>query len=463
MVTKNRFVTSNWGVAWGTDRTAARSIAHRNPSKLSRTRDFGAVTESCLIFFFNLWKGFAGSLTAAAFIAGGVSTAQAQTSLSLHDAIARAQISPAARIAQEQVNQVHGQVRQAGLRPNPRIYLSTEDSRPWVDGFSFPNNTEDYGYLGQTFELDGKRSKRTQFATANLRRTQAEQALQMQQIAGRVAGSYWAAAASVRVAALLEQDLAAVDAMVRYHKERVDAGAMRGVDLLRIQIERDRLFVALETARRDVELTRVDLFRQIGAPASKDVFLTDSIGSTDSLPQISMESVFAQRPDLAAAHDAVAVAKADVKLQRAIGVPDPDVLGGYKRNSGTNTLFASLQVPLPFFNRNQGEIERAEAGVRLATAQLQQVELMVRAEVEAATDAYESQRQIVQNTLPDMRDRAKRNLEILNDAYRTGGVDLLRYIDAERTEIDVEVSAIRTLSEYHQSVLRLQLAYGVQP
>ena len=39
----------------------------------------------------------------------------------------------------------------------------------------------------------------------------------------------------------------AVDDMVRYHKDRVDAGAMRGVDLLRMQIERDRLVLALKS------------------------------------------------------------------------------------------------------------------------------------------------------------------------------------------------------------------------
>jgi cobalt-zinc-cadmium efflux system outer membrane protein len=62
-----------------------------------------------------------------------------------------------------------------------------------------------------------------------------------------------------------------------------------------------------------------------------------------------------------------------------------------------------------------------------------------------------------------MRDRARQNLTILTEAYRIGGVDLLRYIDAERTEIDVEVTAIRTLADFHQAALRLQFALGVQP
>ena len=47
---------------------------------------------------------------------------------------------------------------------------------------------------------------------------------------------------------MLEEDLHAVDEIVRYNKERVDAGAMRGIDLIRVQIEqaRDALAVTLD-------------------------------------------------------------------------------------------------------------------------------------------------------------------------------------------------------------------------
>ncbi len=156
-------------------------------------------------------------------------------------------------------------------------------------------------------------------------------------------------------------------------------------------------------------------------------------------------------------------AEADVRLQRAVGVPDLDLLGGYKRNSGYNTAYTSLQIPLPFRNRNQGDVARAEAAVKLAKDRLQQLELSVGADVEAAQEAYTHQQAVVHDILPDMRARAKQNLAIMDDAYRSGGVDLLRYLDAERTAVDVEVTALRTLADFQQAGLRLQLAYGVQP
>ena len=125
-------------------------------------------------------------LRAVAALAQG---SDAHSSLSLHDAIQQSQASPQARIGQDQVDAVRGSVVQAGLRPNPRLYLQTEDLRPWDDNFDFPNTTEDYAYIGQLFELGGKRSRRLDLAKANVRQAEANQMLLSQQIAGGVAGA----------------------------------------------------------------------------------------------------------------------------------------------------------------------------------------------------------------------------------------------------------------------------------
>lgn len=383
--------------------------------------------------------------------------------LSLHDAIQQAESGPQAREAQDQVDAARGLLTQAGLRPNARLYLQSEDLRPWASNFDFPSATEDYGYLGQIFELGGKRARRIDLANATVHQAESERTLLQQQIAGRVAMAYWNAVVSTGVARLLEEDMKAVDEIVQYSKARVDAGAMRGVDLIRVQIERDRLLLALENARREVILTRIELFRQIGRQVDHQVELSDTLASTATVQPQSLAVVLAARADVTAAKEAVIAAQAEVKLQRAIGVPDLDLLGGYKRNGGNNTIYSSLQLPLAFRNRNQGEVARAEANARLAQDRLQQLEISVAADVTSAQEAYTQQQAVVHDILPDMRARAKQNLDIMNDAYRSGGVDLLRYLDAERTAFEVESSALRTLGELQQAGLRLQLAYGVRP
>ena len=413
-----------------------------------------------------------------------------QSTLSLHEAIARAESSPQARQGQDRIDAAQGLVRQAGLRPNPRLYLQSEDLRPGASNFDFPNDTEDYAYLGQVFELGGKRAGRLGVAHAGLRQAEAERTLLLQQIAARVAAAYWSAVASERTAQLLENDMAAVDQILTYNQARVDAGAMRGIDLLRTRIERDRLELALEAARREAALTRIELFRQMGqpnpapapapdalapapanpaqrsgnpAPAPATPALTGRLDSIETIDPQSLPTILAARPDVLVAQEAIAAAEADLKLQHSLASPDIDLLAGYKRDVGLNTAYSNLQIPLPLLNRNQGEVERAKASLALAHDQLRQLELTVAADVEAAEQAYARQQEVVLHLLPEMRARARQNLTIMDDAYRSGGVDLLRYLDAERTEFEVEVTALRTLSDYQQAALRLQLAYGVRP
>ena len=405
-----------------------------------------------LIFFFGL--------TVALCFASG---AHAQSRLSLHQAIQLAQDSPAARIGNSEVAAMQGVVKQAGVRPNPRLFLQVEDLRPWASDYTFSQNTEDYAYVSQTIETDGKRSNRVHLAEARLQQTEAQRLLQMQQLDARAAASYWNAVSTARISQLMQQDLNAMNETIRYQQDRVNAGAMRGVDLVRMQIERDRLSMALEAARRQAKTARLELARQIGRQLPDDVELTDSLEAIDQIPKQTLEDVLARRADVTMARQAVAAAEADLKLQKSMRMPDIDVVGGYKRNLADNTLYMGVQAPLPLWNKNQGETERAKASVQAAEGQLEQTVFGVKQDVASATATYDQELTTIQTTLPDARERARQNLGIMRDAYVSQGSDLLRYLDAERTEIEVEAGAFRTLAEFQLAAVQLKLAYGVEP
>lgn len=383
--------------------------------------------------------------------------------LSLHEAVQQALRGPLAQAVGSHIDEARGAVRQAGLGPNPRLFLTSEDLRPGADRFDFGTQTEDYAYVSQTFELDGKRRKRSLLAQARLEQTRAEADRARQEIAGRTAAAYWNALALNRTATLLREDMQAVEDMVRYHRERVAAGAMRGVDLLRFQIERDRIAIAVAAAERDAEQARLELYKQMGQAPVANVSFADKLEDLRPVETVSVEMALAARSEIRSARDASAAAAADVRLQRSNGVPDLDLLGGYKRNSADNTGFGGLQIPLTFRNRNQGEIERANASVTFARANLTAIEVQVRAEIEQAEANYRRSREIVTSVLPGMRSEARENLRVMTEAYRVGGVDLLRYLDAVRTEFEVEVSAMRLQAEAQQAAVRLQLSYGEQP
>src|SRR5206468_7353419 len=100
------------------------------------------------------------------------------------------------------------------------------------------------------------------------------------------------------------------------------------------------------------------------------------------------------RPDLQALRREQARTQADLRLQIAQGKVDYTLGAEYRRQQGVNgrgnLLGLFVSVPLPVFNRNQGEIARAEAEHEKARRALAAVETDVAGEVASAYEEFES-------------------------------------------------------------------------
>ena len=87
----------------------------------------------------------------------------------------------------------------------------------------------------------------------------------------------------------------------------------------------------------------------MGLPDQPNTEFTEPI---KQLPIVERGGVTTTRPDSAAYEQGICQAGANVDLQKANARPDQEVLGGYKRRAGFNTLIVGVQINLPFRNRN---------------------------------------------------------------------------------------------------------------
>ena len=147
--------------------------------------------------------------------------------------------------------------------------------------------------------------------------------------------------------------------------------------------------------------------------------------------------------------------------------PDVNMFAGYKRTqlpdttNGVNTMIAGFQITLPVTNKNQGNREAADAEVRRRRQLLAAIETDVRAEYEGALQEYRMRRDEAIATLEPLRQEAVDLSQIAMAAYAEGGTDLLRLLDAERARIDADLAWAKGMTEYHQSIVRLEAAEGV--
>jgi outer membrane protein, heavy metal efflux system len=387
----------------------------------------------------------------------------AQTPLSLADAVSfalshRAEI----RAAADRTAAAEDQRKQAGLIPNPRIFLQSEDLRG--SHFSFWQDSETFAYVGETLETSGRRAGRIATATQGLEgsRLRAEQI--RLEIALRVRQTYWRALAAQFLATLYREDASYFRQIIAYHEARFHEGKLAEVDLLRVRLEGERVHAAEARAQLESERALLDLEREMASRDRTDWKLTEPFEELEApAPAPPGADPVLLRVEGQAAHQAISAARANLQLQKASGRPDLEALAGYKRNLGDDTGLVGLQWNLPIFDRNQGAVAAAAADNRAAEEDYAAVRQQLSAQLSIAQREYDLDREQYLDTFKPLRDQAVQISDITRAAYNEGGLDLVRLLDAERVRIEAEVSWAEALESYHQSVVALEYAEGVQP
>ena len=403
----------------------------------------------------------------ACLILAAVTPVAAQTAIGLRDAVGRALAShPLLEAARERVEAARGQRRQSGLYPNPEFVLQTENIRKGSPGspFSFWNQSETFAYLQQTFLTAGKRARRIGVAEKEVRAAELELETLRRRVALEVKRAYWAAAGAQKISELLQDNEKNFRQIEEYHLARVKEGAMAEGDLLRVRLEADRFALAANLAQLEANRARIEFFRALAESAFPEARFSEPLElAEDRLLTADPERALLNRPEVALARVRLDQARAQTALEQANVRPDFDAYFGYKRAEGFDTMTGGVTIPLPLLNRNQGNLQTAAARTRAAEADLAATEALVRAEVAAAETEYLTRRRQVREFLARFREQAQETSRIAQAAYRLGGADLLRLLDAERVRIEVELVAWRSLMEYRQSIAVLENVLGMQP
>jgi cobalt-zinc-cadmium efflux system outer membrane protein len=390
----------------------------------------------------------------------------AQTRLGLQEAVKKALDSRASLKAEaERISAAEGLERQTHLIANPLFQFENENLHP---GQTYSRDVDTYAFFTQPLDVLGKRRERIDVAERAVARTQAEYELARRQVVQNVKLAYWSARGAQENQDLLNATVANFQRIVDYNTAQLTAGAISEQDLLRVQLEGERLKISANLAAIDVTRTRVELFRQMGQTEFADVILSEPLNANGGgVDQIGLSQVLAQRSEMKIARAALDEAQAKSRLQDVSARPDLDIIYGFKRTqlvdatSAVNTAMAGLRVTLPITDKNQGNRAEAAAEVRRQEQLLAATEAGVRADYYGASQEYQLTRSEVLETLQPLREHATTIATIAQDVYTQGGTDLLRLIDAERARLEAELAYVRGMVEYQQSIANLQAAEGV--
>jgi cobalt-zinc-cadmium efflux system outer membrane protein len=183
------------------------------------------------------------------------------------------------------------------------------------------------------------------------------------------------------------------------------------------------------------------------------------------------------RPDLRAARAEVAAARARVSKEEAEGRWDASVNVGYQRQDfgyGLQGLTESgarrpiqavfhyfgggISIMLPVRNQNQGNVAAARAETTAAERRQEFMELMARQEVDAAFAQHEAARRSQGLYERGVREVARRNLDVVRQAYRLGRGSLLDVIAEQRRYIEIENGYTDVLKQVYDAAVEIERA-----
>ena len=326
------------------------------------------------------------------------------------------------------------------------------------------NDQEFILWATQRLELGGKRRHRREVAETGIEIGRAELEDLIRRGKAQVKEAYLATVFAQEKATLSRAQLESFYRVKEIHQQRLQAGDVSGLAQMRVDLEELRYLSALNQATTDANSYWSELAALIGWTGSEQpslVWEPQKLDLTASLEQLQKQAL-ESRPDLVTASLKRKRSFREVGFERAQRIPDVTVGGGYKRDFGVGSYYASVNVPLPLFNQNQGAIQEALAALRRAENRLQWKKLRIPSEVEQSYRNCKEQQAIVARIQRDVVQRVELLQRTAWKSYEKGESDLTDYLDALRVRLDASLSFYNLLLQFERSRIQLERAVGVE-
>jgi len=168
------------------------------------------------------------------------------------------------------------------------------------------------------------------------------------------------------------------------------------------------------------------------------------------------------RPDLKVSNLYQEFQQQNLRLQRSLSVPDLTI--GYDYDKGGNYIpnynGLVLNMPLPLFNRNQGNIKVAKFGIKQSQLQRDYLKITITNQVIAAFNQYKKNYEGLTNYTDEYLNGLTQLNKNTNTYFQKRDISLLEFIDYQRIYISTNIQLIELRQQFLNSVNNLNFSVG---
>jgi cobalt-zinc-cadmium efflux system outer membrane protein len=365
----------------------------------------------------------------------------------------------------------------ASLRTNPFVFADGQ-LVPYrrYSATNNPGGPTQYDInITYPFDFSGKRIARMEVAAQARRVVEAQYQDSVRLEMDYLYTTYVDVLAARETLRFAQAGVTAIEHALATQEKKGDTSEDAKVQADHIEIQRDAIELAMMDARANLQsskralVTALSLPREIADRIDLRGSLRDQAPALREVDEL-VQMAIAARPDLASFRLNLCRAMADVRLAKANRFSDVFVLYQpytYQDNSPFNlpssrSWAVGATMTAPIYDRNQGNIRRANFNVDQSRLEMQAVERRVVTEVEDARAEYDVSRAMVerieQRLLPAARHVRDHSLK----ASEVAGGDVYAYLIAQRDYQDLVRQYRDALVRHRRAMLKLNTVVGLR-
>lgn len=365
----------------------------------------------------------------------------------------------------KEISALEGATLQAGLFRNPELSFNVENPgniQKLRGDINSPDSVSQEVVqqlttirIGQLLELGGKRMARVQAAQLNEELAARDYESRRIEIIARVANVFTEVLAGQERLKLSEETKLLAQNVVDKVILRVQAGKVPPIEETRAKIGLSTARIEWEQAQRDLASARKRLALMWGSTFPQFDQVLGSLETSTPPPDFHrLQELVMSNPMALRAMKNIEHRKALVEVEETRRIPNLTVSAGIVHHAqlGGTTAVAGLMIPLPLFDRNQGNLKEAHVRVNKAEDERQALELRLRTELtqsyESLTAAWNEINILRNEILPG----AISAFNVMRRGYELGKFGLLELLDAQRILFQNQLLYVRALANYQRLI-----------
>ncbi len=322
-----------------------------------------------------------------------------------------------------------------------------------------------YLQLSQVFTTAGKRGKQVQLAKDNAKVQEAEFNDLMRNLRYNLQLDFSQLATLIDQNKVYQNEIASASNLVNAIQKSFDAGNTSMKDLIRLKALLFGLQNDMVENSRQVNDLQAELKTLIQVKETSFIQpqINDVPNKTLSLDVAALiEQAKTNRADYLSNQAQLASAQHNLDLQKAMAVPDVTIGASYDKNSSYAQNYYGLQIglPLPFFNRNQGNIKSAKYSLMSQENIVKDNESKLKNDVVAAVEEYKLNQQLSSTPQLEFNDQYDTLFKNMLKGFKERQISLIEFVDFFDTYKDTKLKILQQQYNLQKAIADLDFAVG---